>query len=110
VSSVEVDGESATAEAAFTGGTLDGQAVGLSLVKEGDQWKLDSLDEFVTFDKEALANSFSESLSSDEDVPPEVATCIVDELNAADDATIQEAYLSGDEEQLFGLFGTCLGG
>ena len=46
-SNIEVDGDAATAEAAVTGGGLDGQTLGLSLVKEDDQWKLDSFDEFV---------------------------------------------------------------
>ena len=54
VSSIEVDGDSATAEVAFTGGGLNGQTAAISLVKEDDQWKLDSLDEFTSFDKEAF--------------------------------------------------------
>ena len=47
VESFEVDGETATAEATFTGGSLGGQAIAISLVKEEDQWKLDALDEFI---------------------------------------------------------------
>ena len=73
VGSVEVDGDSATAEVAFSGGSLGGQEIAVSLVKEEDQWKLNSLDE----------------------------------IDAASDDEIQEAYLSGDEDQLVGLFGNC---
>ena len=61
VENIEVDGDSATAEATFTGGGLDGQTLAISLVKEGDQWKLDSLDEFVTFDKDSFAAGLLEA-------------------------------------------------
>ncbi len=82
----------------------------MSLVKEGDQWKLDSFDEFVVFDKEAFLAAFSEELAADPEVPAEVVTCIEEQLNTADDATIQSAFLSGDEDELVGLFGTCFQG
>ena len=107
VENVEVDGDTATAEVAVTGSGLDGQTLGVSLVKEGDQWKLDSFDEFVVFDKEAFLTAFSEELASDPEVPAEVVTCIEEQLNTTDEAAIQEAFLGGDEEQLVGLFGTC---
>ena len=110
VENIEVDGDAATAEVAVTGAGLDGQTIGLSLVKEGDQWKLDSFDEFVTFDKDAFVAAFSEELASDPEVPAEVVTCIEDSLTTADDATIQSAFLSGDENDLVGLFGTCFQG
>jgi hypothetical protein len=72
VSNVEVDGDTATAEADFSGGGLDGQTLTISLVKEGDQWKLDSLDEFVDFDKDSFASGLLEGASADGDVPQAV--------------------------------------
>jgi hypothetical protein len=107
VSSIEVDGETATAEAAFTGGGLDGQTLAISLVKEGDQWKLDSLDEFVTFDKESFASGLVEGASSGGDVPQQVVDCISQQVEDTSDEELQSIYLSGDEDQLFGLFGPC---
>ena len=107
VSNIEVDGDTATAEVAVTGGGLDGQTLGLSLVKEGDQWKLDSFDEFVSFDKAAFTSALVEEASADPETPPEVATCVEEAIIAAPEEQIQSAFLSGDEQQLVGLFGTC---
>jgi len=100
VDSIEVDGDTATAEASFTGGGLDGQTLGLSLLKEDDQWKLDSIDEFIEFDKATFTAALVEDAGSDGD-------CVEQQLGAASDEEIQTVFLSGDEEQLVGLFGTC---
>lgn len=110
VENIEVDGDSATAEVAVTGSGLDGQTIGVSLAKEDDQWKLDSFDEFVAFDKDAFVGAFVEELRADPEVPAEIATCVEDELNAADDAAIESGFLSGDQNELLALFGTCFEG
>ncbi|MBA2545582.1 MAG: hypothetical protein H0V15_01780 [Solirubrobacterales bacterium] len=107
VDNIEVDGDTATSEASFTGGGLDGQTLGLSLVKEDDQWKLDSLDEFVDFDKARFTAALVEDAASDGDAPPELLTCVEEQIGAASDEDIQTAFLSGDEQQLVGLFGIC---
>src|SRR4051812_7051076 len=44
VSNVEVTGSTATAEVAIRGAAFDGQTLNISLIKEGDQWKLDHID------------------------------------------------------------------
>jgi hypothetical protein len=110
VSNVEVDGDTATADAAFTGGGLDGQTLTISLVKEGDQWKLDSLDEFVEFDKDSFSAGLLEGASEDGDVPQAVLDCVEQAVADTPDEELQEIYLSGDEEQLFSLFGPCFQG
>lgn len=107
VESIEVDGDTATAEATFSGGGLDGQTVAISLVKEGDQWKLDSLDEFVTFDKDSFAAGLLESAASDGETPQPVLDCIEQAVSDTPDEELQTIYLSGDEQQLLGLFGQC---
>src|SRR5688500_8759981 len=58
VSNIEIDGDSATADAAVTGNLFDGQTLDLALVKEGDAWKLDRFAGFAEFDREALERSF----------------------------------------------------
>jgi hypothetical protein len=110
VSNVEVDGDAATADVSFEGGGLGGQEIAVSLVKEDDQWKLDSLDEFISFDKAAFAEGLSASAEADGDIPPETLTCITDAVSAAPDEELQATYLSGDPEQLLTLFGPCLQG
>ena len=110
VSNVEVDGDTATAEAAFTGGGLDGQTLSISLVKEGDQWKLDSQDEFVEFDKDSFASGLLEGASADGNVPQAVLDCVEQAVADTPDEDLQEIYLSGDADQLFSLFGPCFQG
>lgn len=109
VENIEVDGAAATADVTFTGGGLGGQQLAISLVKEEDQWKLDSLDEFLAFDKSAYIGALLEQAASDPDTPPEVVACIEEELGAVSDEDLQAVFLSGDEQELVGLFGTCFG-
>lgn len=110
VSNIEVDGDTATADVAFTGGGLDAQELAVGLVKEDDQWKLDSLDEFVTFDKEAFSNALVSEAEADGDTPPQVLDCLQQQLDATGEEELQSAYLSGDEQQLVDLFGSCFQG
>jgi ABC-type glycerol-3-phosphate transport system substrate-binding protein len=109
VSGVEVDGDSATAEVAFEGGSLGGQTIAVSLVNEDDQWKLDSLDEFVEFDKQAFADGLLEGAAQD-DTPQPVLDCVEEAVVSTPDEELQSVYLSGDEQQLVGLFGECFQG
>lgn len=107
VENIEVDGETATADVTFTGGGLNGQALAVSLVKEGGQWKLDSLDEFITFDKASFAQGLVEGASSDGETSQQAIDCIEQAIIATPDEELQTIYLSGDERQLVGLFGQC---
>jgi hypothetical protein len=109
VENIEVDGESATADVSFNGGSLDGQVIAVSLVDEDGQWKLDSLDEFIEFDKAAFKAGLLESAAAGGQTPQPVLNCIEQAINAASDEQITTAYLSGDENQLVGLFGECFG-
>ena len=109
VSSVEVESETATAEVAFEGGSLGGQTLAVSLVNEEDQWKLDSLDEFIAFDKASFAEGIV-SGAAEGDTPQQVVDCVEQEINSASDEELQTAYLSGDENQLVSLFGQCFQG
>jgi hypothetical protein len=109
VDKVAVDGDSATAEVAFTGGGLDGQTLAISLVKEGDQWKADRLEEWVSFDKEAFSAAITESASAD-DVPDAIVECLEQTIRQTPDQELQSIYLGGDESQLNEIFGPCFGG
>jgi hypothetical protein len=107
VSNVEVDGDAATADAAFSGGGLDGQTLTISLVKEDDQWKLDSLDEFVVFDKETFASGLLEGAASGGETPQAVLDCVEQAVADTPEEELQTIYLSGDQDELLGLFGAC---
>jgi hypothetical protein len=111
VSNVEVDGDSATAEVAFSGQALNGQTIAISLVNESEQWKLDRLDEFVDFDAQAFADGIAEGAAEGSENPPqELIDCVSNEITSGDPEAIQAAYLSGDPSQLETLFGPCFGG
>jgi hypothetical protein len=96
VSEVEVDGSKATADAALTGGSFDGQTLEVALVKENDQWKLDELAGFVKFDEAKvvgiLESQFDEPSSG---VSKSQASCIVEAFEEAPQAEFEEALLSG---------------
>jgi hypothetical protein len=109
VENIEVDGDAATADVAFEGGTLDGQEVVVSLVKEDDQWKLDSLDEFTTFDKQAFSDGLIEGAEAD-GAPQAQIDCVEQAIADTPDDQLQSVYLSGDEGELVGLFGQCFQG
>ena len=108
VSKIEVDGDTATADAAVTGGPFDGSTLTFSLVKEGEQWKLDGIDDIPEFDREALVASFEQDLSSAGDVPQQVADCITQALGSAGEEEIKTAFLSGDGDQVSALFADCI--
>jgi hypothetical protein len=110
VSNIEVDGDTATADAAFSGAQLDGQTITVSLVKEGDQWKLDQLDEFVEFDQAAFAEGLAASAGAEGDTPQQIIDCLRTTITDGDSQAIQDAYLSGDNAQLETLFGACFQG
>jgi hypothetical protein len=108
VTNIEVDGASATADASFVGGPFDGSTITLALVKEGDQWKLDRIEDIPEFDFEAFQAGFAESLSSE--LPQEAVTCITDAFTAAGPDQVEAALLSGEEAQVNALFADCIGG
>jgi hypothetical protein len=108
VSNVEVDGSKATAEVALTGGGLDGQAVEVALVKQGDQWKLNEITGFTKFDQakviETLEEGFAEPSS---EVSKSLASCIVKSFEEAPQAEFEEALLSTSSKGFEEIAGDC---
>lgn len=108
VSNVEVDGSKATAEVALTGGGLDGQAVEVALVKQGDQWKLNEITGFTKFDQakviETLEKGFAEPSS---EVSKSLSSCIVKSFEEAPQAEFEEALLSTSSEGFEEIAGDC---
>ena len=108
VSNVEVSGDTATADAAVTGSPYDGQTLRLSLVKDGDQWKLDHVDSFVNFNAQALADALVKGLGGPNgDLTPTQIKCISNTITTAPPNTIEQAFLSGQQSQIQALFANC---
>lgn len=97
VSEVEVEGSEASAVAAITGGSLDGQTVALNLVEEEGDWKLSEFEEFVKFDGEKLIASFESTLEGNEEIAPEVSECLIESLEESSESELEELFLSGSE-------------
>jgi len=107
VSEVEVDGSKATANAAITGGSLEGQTVSLALVEEDGQWKLDQITGFVKLDQGQLANVFAEQLEKGEEVEPEITACIVSGIEEASKEEAEEFVLDPANQALGELAESC---
>lgn len=107
VSEIEVDGDSATAEAAVTGSFFDGQTLELALVRDGEQWKLDEFVGFVDFDREAMAATLRSELSADEEASPEAVDCVIQQVDATSDEDLEAAFIGEDPEAEDRLFEPC---
>jgi hypothetical protein len=107
VSEVEVDGSKATANAALTGGSLEGQTASIALVEEDGQWKLDEITGFVKLDQAQLAKVFEEQLEKTKEVTPRITACIVEGIEAAPQAEAEEFILDPTNQALGELAESC---
>lgn len=108
VSNIEVDGSKATADAALTGGGLDGQEVEVALVKEGDQWKLDEVVSFTKFDQAKVIETLERELAKpSNEVSKSTAACITNAFEEAPEAEFEEALLSPSTEGFEELAEAC---
>jgi hypothetical protein len=108
VSNVSVNGEEATAEVAFSGGSLDSQAVEVGLVKEGDNWKLNEILGFTEFDAAKLAESLQNKFAEEKEaIPANLATCIVEAFSEASQSEAEELTFSGSSKPIEELAEAC---
>lgn len=100
-SEVEVDGSSATANVALTGGTLNGQAVEVELTKDNDQWKMNEVVKFTRFDRtklvEYLEGQFKEHSS---EIPKHLATCFIDAFKEGSQKEVEQLVFGGSSKAL----------
>jgi hypothetical protein len=75
----------------LSGGSLDGQALKLALVKDGDQWKLDEVVEFTKFNQAKLVENLEASLSeASAEVPRQLGACVVEAFKQSSQAEAEE--------------------
>lgn len=108
VTKVEVDGSNATADAAFVGGSFDGQTLAVALVEEDGSWKLDEATGFAKFDKAKLLAAFGSSLK-EEKVAPELASCLLEGFEEAEQSEFEELILGGSSQPIVELAEACEG-
>jgi len=108
VTDITVDGDNATANVAFSGGSFGGSTLSLALVKDADQWKLDKIADIVNLDVTTFKRSFADRLNASGDVPAQVKTCITQAIQGASEDQIKQALLGGTEQDLVTLFSQCI--
>jgi hypothetical protein len=109
VANVEVDGSNASADAAFAGGSFDGQTLGIALIEEDGDWKLDQVTGFTKFDKAKLVAALAKGFEEEESIEPELASCIVQAFEAADEGEFEELILSGSSQGIVEIVEACEG-
>lgn len=107
-SNIEVEGSKATADAAISGGSFDGQTMEVALVKEGDQWKLDELTGFAKFDKAKLIEAFEKTFAEPSNrISKSLASCLVESFEAGSQEEFEDLMLSGSAEGFVEIAETC---
>jgi hypothetical protein len=108
VSNVKVDGSTATAKVAITGGSFDGQTAEMQVVEEDGGWKVDEITEFVVFDQEKLADSLEKGLTEGEDpLEAQFAECFTEVMREVPEAKAEEIILGGSEKPITEIFEGC---
>jgi hypothetical protein len=108
VSNVSVNGEKATAEVEFEGGSLGSQTLELALVQEGGDWKLDQIEGFAGYDGKALGEQFEKQFEEEPgELTPEQAKCISGKVAEASQAEAEELFLGGSPEKIIELAQGC---
>lgn len=107
VSNLSVNGDSATAEVAFTGGGFDGQAVEVSLAKEGGDWKLDEVLNFTEYDAQKFAEAFEAAAKEEKSLSSSMTSCIAEAFGNASQQEAEELAFSGSEKPIEELVGNC---
>jgi hypothetical protein len=107
VTDVKSSGNTGSANITFHGGSFDGSTLSVSLTKDGDQWKLDKITDIPTFNLAGLVQALSAKLSSQGNIPPQFASCIVQSFNNAGADQVKSVILSGNGDQLTALFSGC---
>lgn len=99
-SEVEVDGSSATADVALTGGTLNGQSVEVGLTKDGDQWKMNEVVKFTHFDQAKLAEYLEGQFKEHSgEIPAQLAACFIGAVKNGSQEEVEELVFGGPSEE-----------
>lgn len=108
VSHVSVNGEKATAQVRFEGGSLGSQGLEVALVEKAGDWKLDQVEGFVEYDGKALGEAFAKQFEeSPEGLSKKQTACIVAKVAGASQEEAEELFFSGSSEPIVKLAEGC---
>jgi hypothetical protein len=108
VTDVKSSGNTGSANVTFHGGSFDGSTLSVSLVKVGDQWKLDKITDIPNFNFAGLLQAFKARFNAQGNIPPQVASCITQAFTNAGAEKVKSIILSGNGDQVTALFSTCI--
>lgn len=108
VSNISVNGEKATADVAFEGGSLGEQSLTVALVEEEGNWKLDQIEGFAKYDGAALEKAFQERFEKEPaGLNEKQVSCIVKGIGAFSQSEAEEVFFEGASEKLEELAHGC---
>lgn len=107
VSNIEVDGEEATADAAFEGGNFGGQTLSVALIEDEGEWKLNEFTGFANFDAAKLTAALVDQLEEEASVEPETIACISDGLEELDEGEFEEMVIENNSQPFVELAEGC---
>jgi hypothetical protein len=108
VSNVSVNGEKATAEVEFEGGSLGSQALEVALVQQDGDWKLDQVEGFANYNGKALGDAFEKEFEENpEGLSKQQATCIAGKVAGSSQKEAEELFFSGSSEPIIKLAEGC---
>jgi hypothetical protein len=107
VTSTEVHGDEATAEAVVSEGPLGDQSLSLELLRESERWRIDRLAGFADFDRESFDATIARGSPESPDGSPRFAHCLVDSLGELSDEEVEDLYVSGDPDRYAPLLAPC---
>jgi hypothetical protein len=107
VSEVQVDGEKATADVKFNGGSLGGQTLEVALVEESGDWKLDEFSGFANFDPAPLIETLREELEKEASIEPQVTSCIVEGLEELPEEEFEKLVVEQNQQPFVELAEGC---
>jgi hypothetical protein len=108
VSDVKVDGSTATAKVAITGGGFDGQTAEMAVVEEDGDWKVDEITRFVALDQRALADSLEKGLTEGKDaLEAQLAECFAEVMREVPKSEAEEIILGGSPKPITEIIEGC---
>jgi hypothetical protein len=108
VSNVSINGDKATAQVEFEGGSLGSQELEVALVEEGGNWKLDQIEGFANYDGKALGEEFAKQFEEEPgELNAEQAKCISGRIAEASQAEAEAMFFSGSPEAIIELAEGC---
>lgn len=110
ISHVDIEGDRATAEAAYSGGTFGGQTILLSLAERGGRWKVDQVVRIAKFDRRRFLAGAAVNIADSGEASPDQTRCTVARLGRESQGEIEAVMFHRSEAAEIELTRACPGG